>query len=66
MTKPNYNYLKEKKGIKNSKDLKNLLLSECKELDFEELAKDVQPLVFNSRGLKLIKLFPDFVKQAEF
>ena len=66
ITKPNYNYLKEKKGIKNPKDLKDLLLSECKELNFEELAKDVQPLVFNSRRLKLVKLFPDFIKQTEF
>ena len=66
MTKPNYNYLKEKKGIKNSRDLKDLLLSECKKLNFEILAKDVQPLVFNSRGLKLVKLFPDFIKAAEF
>ena len=66
ITKPNYNYLKEKKEIKNSRDLKDLLLSECKGLNFEDLAKDVQPLVFNSRGLKLVKLFPDFIKQVEF
>lgn len=66
LTKPNYDYLKEKKGIKNSKELKDLLISECKNLDFNKLAKDIQPLVFNSRGLKLVKLFGDFVKAAEF
>ncbi|MBI2996331.1 MAG: hypothetical protein HYY52_06450 [Candidatus Melainabacteria bacterium] len=53
LTKPNYDYLKDKKGIKNSKELKGLLLSECKKLDCDNLAKDIQPLVFNSRGLKV-------------
>lgn len=66
LTKPNYDYLKEKKRIKNSKELKEVLLSECKKLNFDALAKDVQPLVFNSIGLKLVKLFPDFVKAAKF
>lgn len=66
LTKPNYDYLKQKIGIKNSKELKDVLLAECKKLNFNELSKDVQPLVFNSSGLKLVKLFPDFVKAAEF
>ena len=48
LAKPNYNYLKEKIGIKQSKELKEILLRECKRINFEELAKDVQPLVFNS------------------
>ena len=66
LTKPNYDYLRDKKVAKNSKELKELLLVECRKLDFDALAKDVQPLVFNSRGLKLVKFFGEFVEATDF
>ena len=64
-TKPNYNFLKQKLDISNSKSLKEKLLVKCKELDFNKLVKDVEPLIFTSNELKKVLLFKDFIKQAE-
>ena len=64
-TKPNYNYLKQKLSIEDSKELRQKLLLRCKELDFEKLAKDVERFLFNSKDSSRILLFKDFIKQAE-
>lgn len=62
---PNYDYLKQKLNIDNSKDLKQKLLLRCKELDFKKLAKDVERFLFNPNDSQRITLFKDFIKQAE-
>lgn len=64
-TKPNYEFLEQKLKINNSKKLKNLLLEECKKLDFNELAKDLEPLIFASKDLDKIIMFKDFIKDIE-
>lgn len=64
-TKPSYNFLKQKLDISNSKQLKNELLKKCKELNFEKLVKDIEPLVFNQNELKKIKLFKELIKEVE-
>ena len=64
-TKPNYDFLKHKLGISNSKQLKAKLLEKCKELNFEQLRKDVEPLVFDQNELKKIKLFKELIKETD-
>ncbi len=64
-TKPNYDLLKQKLDISNSKNLKDKLLEKCKELNFEQLVKDIEPLVFNQNELKKIKLFKELIKESE-
>ena len=64
-TKPNYDFLKQKLDISNSKQLKNKLLDKCKELNFEKLVKDIEPLVFNQNELKKIRLFEELIKESE-
>ena len=64
-TKPNYAYLKEKMAVENSKDLKEKLLKGIKDLDFKELAKDVEPFLFNPSDSKKVEMFKEFIEQAE-
>ena len=56
----------EKLSIKTPADLKEKLIYECSNINFNELTKDIKPLVFNSKGLKLVTLFPDFAREYEF
>lgn len=65
-TKPSYDYLLEKVLIKTPDELKERLIHECSKTNFDELVKDTKPLVFNSKGLKFVTLFPDFVKEHKF
>ena len=64
-TKPNYAYLKDKIAVENSKDLKEKLLEGIKDLDFKELAKDVEPFLFNPSDSKKVEMFKEFIGQAE-
>jgi predicted nucleotidyltransferase component of viral defense system len=65
-TKPNYKYLKEKLGINTGKELKSRLISTTKDVDFDSLAKDVEPFLFNPSDSKRVKLFREFIKELEF
>ena len=65
-TRPNYDFLKQKQGISNSRQLKSKLLEKCEQINFEKLIKDIEPLVFYQNELKKIKLFMDMVKEHEF
>ncbi|MDD3480722.1 MAG: nucleotidyl transferase AbiEii/AbiGii toxin family protein [Patescibacteria group bacterium] len=64
-TKPNYDYLKEKIGITNSKELKALLAVEFKDLNFKELGRDVQPFLFNPTDAKRVEKFKEFIEEAD-
>jgi len=48
----------EKKGY-----LKKYLLEKIASLNFEDLAKDVEPLLFDPRDKKKVSLFREFVEQ---
>lgn len=61
--KPNFAYLKNNIAIDNEKDLKKYLLEKTASLNFEDLAKDVEPLLFDSRDKKKVLLFREFVEQ---
>lgn len=65
-TKPNYEYLEKKLGIKNSKELKEALLSKTADLNFDELAKDIEAFLINSDEGKKVKLFREYIQSIEF
>ncbi|MFZ7120117.1 MAG: nucleotidyl transferase AbiEii/AbiGii toxin family protein [Eubacteriaceae bacterium] len=65
-TKPNYNYLIEKMGLKGSdylEEIRNILLKKCNELDFKKLSADVKPFLFHSDDAQRILLFPEFIQK---
>ncbi len=61
---PNFAYLKKNISIDNPKDVKKYLLEKTASLDFEALAKDVEPLLFDPRDTKKVLLFREFVEQV--
>jgi predicted nucleotidyltransferase component of viral defense system len=63
-TQPDFSYLQDKIQIGNAKDLKRRLLEKCKNVDFDRLAKDISPFLYNPDEAKKIKLFPDFINQV--
>lgn len=64
-TKPNYNYLQQKIKISNANQLKEKLTVYSKDLDFNDIIKDVQPFLFNPSDSKKIKIFHDYMRQAQ-
>lgn len=65
-THPNYSYLQEKINIGNSSVLKKRLLEKCRSVDFNRLAREVSPFLFNPDEAKKISLFPDYLKKTNF
>lgn len=64
-TKPNYDYLKEKIGLGDKLALKNKLMAYIKALNLKELAKDVEPFLFQPSDSKKIIMFPEYIRQVE-
>lgn len=62
--KPNFAYLKKNINIDNEKDLKKYLLKKTAGLNFEDLARDTEPLLFDPRDKKKVLLFREFVEQS--
>lgn len=62
--KPNYAYLEQKIGVTNGEDLRARMLEAASTLDFAELARDVEPFLFQSSDKKKVELFPTFIRQA--
>ena len=61
-TRPNLDYLKSKLRIKDNTDFKNRLLSKCKELDFKQLANDVEQFLFVPADSKKVLFFYEFLQ----
>ncbi len=64
-TKPNYEYLAQKAGIKDKQILKEQILAYVKTQNLKELAKDVEPFLFQPSDSKKIILFAEYIKQVE-
>lgn len=64
-TKPNYQYLEKKLGIKNWQELKERLISYTADLDFDELANDVGPFLINPDDIKKVKMFIPYIQSLE-
>lgn len=65
-TKPNMGYLREKMGIKNSKELKSRLMRKCKDINFVKLAKDVEPFLYYPRETKKVLHFLEYFQSVDF
>lgn len=61
-TKPNYGFLNFKLNISTPNQLKTHLSKVCKDFDFQKLALDVQPFLFNPKDVNRILIFPEFIK----
>lgn len=59
---PNYAFLAQKVGIQNKQDLKIAILKKCSQLNFPQLAQDVEPFLFQAKDVKKVLLFPDYFK----
>jgi predicted nucleotidyltransferase component of viral defense system len=64
-TKPNYDYLKQKLGLADKQALKKKLFAYTKGLKLKELAKDVEPFLFQPSDSKKIILFSEYIKNVE-
>jgi len=60
--KPNFAYLKKNIGITNDTELKTYLLKKISNLDFQALANDVEPFLFNPKDKNKVVLFREFVE----
>lgn len=61
---PNYEFLKLKLNLPDAMELKQHLLKICEKFNFQELAADVKPFLFNNDDAKRVLLFPEFIKAA--
>lgn len=64
-TRPNYSYLDLKLGVKDSETLRVKMMEAIKDLDFDELSRDVRPFLFNAKDARKVELFPEFITQAK-
>ena len=61
--KPNFNYLNKNINIKNDLGLKQYFLKKIKGLNFNILAKDVEPFLFDPKDAKKVLFFKEFVER---
>ncbi len=64
-SKPDFRYLLEKMKIKDMPELKKHLLAKCADLNFKNLAKDIEPFLFAADDAKKILLFRDYIKSLK-
>lgn len=62
---PDMRYLDEKLNIKDEQVLKSRLSEKCETLDFKQLAKDLEPFIFNPNDSKKVEMFPEYL-EAKF
>lgn len=65
INQPDYDYLKLKLNISNAKQLKEAVLHKCQLIDMKEMARDVQPFLFNPADVKKVVSFEEYLKQVE-
>lgn len=64
-TKPNMDYLREKIGVKNHKDLISKILDRCQNVEFKKLARDVEPFLYDPQSADKVLHFPEFIKTVK-
>lgn len=60
---PDLRYLSEKLGIKNTRELAEVLLAHCAKQDMEHLATDVEKFLFDANGRLGVTRFTQLVRQ---
>jgi len=64
-TKPNFGFLNQKLGVKNTEDLRRGINKKIEKFDFEELSDDVAPFLMNMDHIKRVEKFRDFWIQVD-
>jgi hypothetical protein len=65
LSKPNYGFLNQKMGVSAPEELRAKLLAVCEEVRFDELAKDIEPYLFQPKDVKRVLHFQEYIRQAE-
>ncbi len=63
--KPNYDYLRQKVNIATPGALKEAVLARCAAINMQEMAKDVQPFLFNPADARKLSLFGEYIQQQK-
>jgi len=63
-TRPNYEFLKTKLNLGTPEQLREHLILQCQSLDFQALAQDVQPFLFNPVDARRVLLFREYLTSA--
>jgi predicted nucleotidyltransferase component of viral defense system len=61
---PDWLYLERKTGISNNKDLKSGLITHCENTDMKKMAKDVEPFLFDPKGINRVVQFLRLIDQV--
>lgn len=64
-TRPNIDYLRSKLNIQDNADLKRRMLEMCEKLDFEVLAREVEPFLFVPTDAKKVLDFRRYIEGIE-
>ncbi len=64
-TSIDYDFLKLKTGIEHEQQLKKRIIEHCNSTDMKAMAEDVRPFLFNSKDLRKIELFAEYIKQQK-
>jgi predicted nucleotidyltransferase component of viral defense system len=59
---PDMGYLQEKLGIKTKGELREKLLTRCKEIDLKKCARDVEQFLFSAEDVKKVEQFVDVIR----
>ncbi len=62
-TKPNWDYLDSKMGIKSSRELLERVLSRCRGIDMNSLSREIEPFVTSVRDAEKVVHFCDYLIQ---
>lgn len=63
---PNYDYLNLKLGITNSNQLKEKVIEVFEKINMQQMADDVAPFLFNTKDVKQVLLFEQYLKQIKW
>ncbi|MBX2971742.1 MAG: nucleotidyl transferase AbiEii/AbiGii toxin family protein [Flavobacteriales bacterium] len=63
VTAPDMDYLKERRGLDDTRALCEALLERCASLDMEQMARDVDPFLFEENGRARVIHFPQLIRQ---
>jgi predicted nucleotidyltransferase component of viral defense system len=63
--KPNYDYLTQKLNISNPEGLREKILTHCSSINMPEMAKDVQPFLFNPNDSRKVLFFDKYFEQVK-
>jgi predicted nucleotidyltransferase component of viral defense system len=63
--RPNYDYLEAKVNISGAKELKEAIIAKCSKIDMKDMARDVQPFLFDPADAKKVNFFAQYIQQVK-